>query len=224
LGNILLFESYVNSIYEVKYNQRHFWDRTSLDNPESRVVPYSLKYPYGFTVESFLNQNDRREDPDFIENFLGIDIDTANNYISKALNLLTNNDRLTNWNPPAGKEFQMADVGRICFKYYSQKYYPIIAGGRGPEGGFYDGGDRIWLIIREGDRVITVKYCEDTYEGRISMSKAFAKDAQMSNEEFKKVSAYSSPYGRNFEVVIDVTDDDTEEIVLGRIKKQIGIE
>lgn len=55
----------------------------------------------------------------------------------------------------------MIDLGRICFSFYGEKFYPIIAGGKGPnETGFYDGGDKIWLILKENDKAITIKYYE----------------------------------------------------------------
>jgi hypothetical protein len=222
MGNILLFESFVDRIYELRYNDRHYHERTSLTHPESRIVPYSINYPYGFIIENFLDENQRLEDPDFIEDFLGIDSDTANNYISKTLHLLTNNTRLDDYNPPTDKQFQMADLGKICFKYYNEKYYPIIAGGRGRnEEGFYDGGEKIWLIIREGDKAITVKYCTDTFDGRLNMTRDFARDVGISPNEFKEISAYCQPYNKKFEVVIDVTDDDPEEVVMERVKNQI---
>lgn len=222
LKNILLFESYVSSIYEVAHSG-HSSNRTSLDHPQSRIVPYSIDYPYGFIVKMLVDSNERLHNTDSVEELIGIDSDMMNDYISKTLNILTNSQKLIKWKPKNDKFFQLLDLGRICFSYYGEKYYPLIAGGKGPqEGGFHDSGDRIWMFLKgEGSAATTIKYYESTEGGRRLMFSKSASDAGMSGHDFYEVSAYGYPYGRNFEVVIDVTQDYPEELILERIRKQI---
>jgi hypothetical protein len=221
LKNIFLFDSYINQIYEADHSA-HSKRRTSLSDEISRIVPYSLDNPSGFILEGIIDSEENRFDSDEVEEILGIDSDVINDYISRTLYLITNSKKIKDIKSTEQKPFQLVDLGRICFKYYSDKYYPLIAGGKGKdENGFYDGGDNIWLFIKPTDKITTIKYYEKSDFGRRTMFEASAKNAKMNYNDFRQVSEYVYPYGRSFESIIDITYDETLEEVMERVKKQI---
>lgn len=222
MRHLLLFESYIDTLNEVRYSDYHYPARTSLDNPISRVVPYSPNYKSGFLVDSFVDEKDRIHSIEDIEDIFGVDRNTINNYISKALNLLTNSQKLANWFPKDKKAFHMLDLGRICFYDYPNRYYPILKPGNSKTGGFYDGGDRIWAMVRGDDfTAVTIKYYESTYNGKRSMFNDFARNAKLPWNKFQEVSSYGYPYGKNFEVLIDLFSDESEREIMLDIKNQI---
>lgn len=231
MKNIFLFESFISEIYEAGHTH-HSGGRLSLTDPDSRIVPYSINFPFGFKVENIADSKERLYDPDMVEELLNIDSDTMNNYISMSLYFLCNNKKIDDVKSYEQKPFLLVDLGRICFKSLGEKYYPIIAGGRGPDKhGFYNGGDNIWMFTKPYqdkeigmlvDKITTIKYYEKTSFGLSDMVRHSAVDAGMRTSDFKNVSSYSYPYGQNFEVIIDVTEDEEEDIVIERIKRQIN--
>ena len=230
LKNIFLFDSYINQIYEAEHSD-HTEKRTSFSDEISRIVPYSLDNPSGFILEGIIDSDENRFDSDEVEEILEIDSDVINDYISRTLYLITNSKKVEDIKYNEQKQFQLVDLGRICFKYYNDKYYPLIAGGKGKnENGFYDGGDNIWIFTKPGwskklqmitNKITTIKYYEKSDFGRRKMFDASAEDAKMSYNNFRQVSEYVYPYGRSFETVIDITYDDTIEEIMERVKKQI---
>jgi len=234
MKHLLLFESYISSIHEMDLGDprkpwtpgipgtraSHYLERTSLDHPISRVVPHSENYKSGFKVEIFVDDKNKIHNFNVVQDALGIDENTINRYISSTLNMLTNSKKINDWNPKNKKPEQSIDLGRICFKIYSDKYYPVIqASDR--KGGFYNGGDNIWLIAKENTKAKTLKYYESSPKGRTKMYNDSLGNYNKSYEEFIEDHAYGYPYGQNSSVVIDLTDDDDESIVMERVRNQI---
>jgi hypothetical protein len=244
MKHLLLFESYISSIsemflgdpgspethatsetpYSPAKEPAHYINRTSLDHRISRVVPHDENHPYGFKVDIFVDDKNRSYSLNVVKDALGIDEDTINSYISKTLNMLTNSDSIKNWNPPNDKFEQSIDLGRICFKLYDEKYYPVIQGGNG-EGGFYRGGDNIWMIAKENKNAVTLKYYDRDANGKKRMYNASLHNAikkyGKTYDEFIGSHSYGEPYGAKPEIVIDLTDDDEESIVMAKVKNQI---
>jgi hypothetical protein len=221
LKNIFLFDSYINQIYEADHSD-HSKKRTSLDDKISRIVPFSLDNSSGFILEGIIDSNESRFDPDEVEEILGLDSDIVNEYISRTLYLITNSKKIEDLKSSEKKPFQLVDLGRICFKRDDEKYYPLIAGGRGEgQNGFYDGGDNIWLFVKPTDTITTIKYYEKSDFARRMMFDASAEDSGMTYNDFREVSEYVYPYGRSFEAIIDVTYDDSIDEVMERVKRQI---
>ncbi len=81
MKNILLFESYVNKIYEIRLDD-HWVERTSLKDWRSRSLPYNNNFPYGFKVTRFLDDKNNDISKNAAIQALNIDEDTINNYIS----------------------------------------------------------------------------------------------------------------------------------------------
>jgi hypothetical protein len=82
--------------------------------------------------------------------------------------MLSNSNKIKEWVPNNKNPEQAIDLGRICFKLYDDKYYPVIQGGK-KGGGFYDGGDNIWLIAKENTKAKTLKYYESSIRGKNKM-------------------------------------------------------
>lgn len=235
MKHIFLFESYINKIYEISYTE-HWKERTSPDNPFSRVVPYNNNFKYGFKVSSFKDQKGTDYSIERVERILGSSGSEILEYLSFALNYLTNSRRLSEWLPENNKQFQMLDLGKICF--YTKKniekssdntenldieykFYPIIKGGKGPDSqDFYREGDTIWGMIKDVSSGVTVKYYNSDEKGLEDMYKSFMQDTKSSIKDFYDKSAFGYPYGKNFEVIIDFTD--TSKIkIKNKIKDQI---
>ena len=208
MKNILLFESYVDKIYEIRFDQ-HWVERTSLKDINSRAVPYNSNFSYGFKVTGFLDdKNDRIPKNSAIQS-LNIDENTINNYIGKAIHYVTNSKKLKDWMPKDRNPIQMVDLGRIFFNNGNNKYYPIIKSGKGPRepDQFYTEGDNIWGAVKDNDLGITVKYYPSDGSGMDKMYADFQRDTKFSANVFYQNSSWAYPYGEDFKIVVDLTDD-----------------
>ena len=208
MKNILLFESYVNKIYEIRFDQ-HWIERTSLKDVRSRAVPYNSNFSYGFKITGFLDDKNNKVPKNYAIQLLNIDEDTINKYISKAIHYVTNSRKLRDWMPNDRNPIQMVDLGRICFNNGNNKYYPIIKSGKGPgePDQFYTEGDNRWGAVKDNDLGITVKYYPSDGSGMDRMYADFQRDTKFSANVFYQNSSWAYPYEEEFEMVVDLTDD-----------------
>ncbi len=220
MKNILLFESYVNKIYEIRLDT-HWVERTSLKDWRSRSLPYNNNFPYGFKVTRFLDDKNNDISKNSAIQALNIDEDTINNYISKSIHYVTNSKKLKDWMPKDKNPIQMMDLGRICFNNGNNKYYPVIKSGKGPEktDEFYTEGDNIWGAVKDNDLGITVKYYPSDGSGMDRMYADFQRDTKFSSNVFYQNSSWAYPYGEKFEMVVDLTDDNKVSIE-NKLKEQ----
>jgi len=213
MKNILLFESYVNKIYEIRLDD-HWIERTSLKAGRSRALPYNNNFPYGFKVTKFLDDKNNEISKNAAIQNLNIDENTINDYISKAIHYVTNSKKLKDWMPKDRNPIQMLDLGRICFNNGNVKYYPVIKSGKGPElpDQFYTEGDNIWGAVKDNDLGITVKYYPSDGSGMDRMYADFQRDTKFSPTVFYQNSTWAYPYEDGFEMVVDLTDDNSVSI------------
>jgi hypothetical protein len=108
----------------------------------------------------------------------------------------------------------MLDLGRICFNNGTYKYYPVIKAGKGPNNPnqFYSEGDNIWGAVKDHDLGITVKYYPSDGSGMERMYADFQRDTKFSANAFYQSSSWEYPYGEDFEMVVDLTDDNPVSI------------
>ncbi len=220
MKHLLLFESYVDKIYEIRMDP-HWIERTSLNNLMSRALPYNSNFAYGFKVSKFLDdKNNDVSKAQAISN-LNIDENKLNTYISKAIHYITNSKKLKDWLPDNNNPIQMLDLGRICFNNGTYKYYPVIKSGKGTEQmeQFYAEGDNIWGAVKNNDLGITVKYYPSDGSGIERMYADFQRDTGFSSSVFYKNSSWGYPYGEDFEIVVDLTDDNQVSIE-SKLKEQ----
>lgn len=224
MQHLLLFESYISRLDEINFSD-HWIERTSLKDTLSRTVPYDNVYSYGFKISGFLDS--RNNNISFIEGIrmLGVDNTVLSNYLSKALNVLTNSKKLADWEPEKNEAVQMLDLGRVCFYKDGIELYPVFKGGKGPKDqGFYDEGDNIWGLTKNVLDGITVKYYPSTEEGRIKMYedsyRDINKESRVSKLNFMNNSAYGYPYKKNFKLIVDLTDNN-ELSIHSKLKAQV---
>ena len=156
MQHLLIFESYIDRLDEINFSD-HWLERTSLKDPLSRTVPYDQDYQFGFRVTGFLDNNNNIIGVMDAPKMLGTEAKVLEKYISKALNILTNNKELKAWIPTKKEPIQILDLGRICFYKDGIELYPILKAGKGPDyPGFYEGGETIWGLVKENIEGITI--------------------------------------------------------------------
>jgi hypothetical protein len=226
MQHLLLFESYFNRLDEISFSD-HWIERTSLKDPESRTVPYDPDYQYGFKMTGFLDS--RGNNISLIEGIkmIGLDITVLTNYLSNALYILTNSKKLEDWKPAKSEATQILDLGRICFYKEGIELFPIIKGGRGPEeqGAFYEEGENIWGLVKKNTEGITIKYYSAGDKGKVKMYEDSYRDAnkksKISKVAFLNNTAYGYPYGENFKLIVDLSDN-KELSIYNKLKAQVG--
>jgi hypothetical protein len=139
--------------------------------------------------------------------------------------MLTNSTKLENWVPDNNKQVQMLDLGRVCFYKEGTKIYPIFKGGQGyNKEGFYREGDKVWGLVKNNTTGVTIKYYPSTEEGREEMYKASYKDLgkeiKMNPLLFLNNSDYGYPYDKNFELIVDLSED-KEINIYNKLKAQL---
>ena len=72
MKHLLLFESYVDKIYEIRMDP-HWIERTSLNDVMSRALPYNSNFAYGFKVSKFLD--DKNNDVSKAQSISNLNID-----------------------------------------------------------------------------------------------------------------------------------------------------
>lgn len=225
MQHLILFESYFNRLDEISFSD-HWIERTSLKDPKSRIVPYNDSYPYGFIMTGFLDSNGNNIEIGEGIRMLGLNITILNNYLSKALNSLTNSKKLADWLPTKSEPIQILDLGRICFCKENIKLIPIIKGGMGPkyQGSFYDAGENIWGLVKKNTEGITIKYYLSGDKGREKMYedsyRDINKESKVSKIAFLNSTAYGYPYKENFKLIVDLNED-KEINISNKLKAQV---
>jgi hypothetical protein len=220
MEHLLLFESYFFRLDEISYS-KHWIERTSLNDYESRIVPYDNNNQFGFDLVGFLDANNNKVSLYDGIRSLGIDNTSINKYISKALNLLTNSKKLELWVPENDKPAQMLDLGRICLYKKDIKLYPIFRGGKGPkEPGFYREGDKVWGLVQDNTIGVTVKYYLSDEEGKNEMYRDSMRVSKLNSYSFYNSSEYGYPYKKGFELIVDLTDN-KELSIYNKLKSQV---
>ena len=219
MRHLLLFESYFGKLDEIQYSS-HWIERTSLNDPESRIVPYGNDHQFGFDLTGFFDSNNNKISLYDGIRLLKIDNTIINKYLSKALNILTNSKKLELWLPNNDKPAQMLDLGRICFYKGDTKLYPIFRGGKGPDDpGLYREGDKVWGLVQSNTMGVTIKYYLSDDEGKNDMYKDSMRVSNLKPFSFYNSSEYGYPYGQGFELIVDLTDD-KELSIYNKLKSQ----
>lgn len=229
------FKDFKNPINEIIYTD-HWKKRTAYKNEIgssiSRIVPLSTEFKNGFELLQFIDKNGeeipKKEGLDILE----INETAANYYITFCLRALTRSEKLSEWKSNSNAFYLMLGLGRI--RFYRDSYgtfYPSI-GGTGDAGTPYQDGDMIWGMVKENVKGITIKYYPSGDFGLRMMlddSNSEALRSIYSNEdpdiiipEFRKNSYINYPYGKDFEIIVNLNLDN-RELILEDIKSQLGI-
>ena len=218
--HLKLFEAFIQKLDEIRYSN-HWKERTAYTNEPnyqlSRIMPYSQTFRSGFEIEKFVDRRGNELTVEEAAEILEINENQIKNYITVAIRNLTRSRRLERWRLGNNDiRYLMLGLGRICFyKGEEVRLYPYIKGGDG-KGGFYDAGDMIWGFTRDNDEGVTVKYYPNNDEGTLLMSIANEYTTTKSNKisalTYSRLSSIEYPYGREFTMVVDLTDNDPREI------------
>ena len=224
---------------EIVYGS-HWSHRTSYPGEEqsfkSRILPLSpaddKNLIEGFEIDGFVDEEGEYIEKSEALSILEIDEDTANNYITHCLRNLTRSKKLENWESKSKAFYLMLNLGSI--RFYNDPYalYPLIKGGR-KEGGFFDPGDQIWGLAKEfrekgyneGDPVTmrgaTIKYYPSGPAGTLAMKLASREESGVSIGEFTQKSYIDYPYGKDFEITVDLSNDEDMEVIKEKIDSQV---
>jgi hypothetical protein len=220
---------------EIVYGH-HWHHRTSYPGEDqsflSRILPFSpaddKNNPEGFQIDHFVDEEGEYFEKSEALSILEIDEDTANNYITHCLRNLTRSKKLENWESKSKAFYLMLNLGSIRFYNDPYSLYPLIKGGRKKEGGFFDPGDQIWGLAKENNdkgtismRGATIKYYPYGPAGTLAMKLASREESDVSIGEFTQKSYIDYPYGNDFEITVDLSNDEDMEVVKEKIDSQV---
>lgn len=218
------FVGFVQHLNEIRFSD-HWIERTATGGSTeykkmSRIIPYeSGSTDSGYMIDGFLNKNGEIT---FSSEFLkknGITEKIAYDLVTYALKSITRSRNLLDWSSDSKKDYLMLYLGRICFYTGNgEKHYVILKSGvsegtknkvsrsgREPLE-FYSPGDAIYGYARDKDNGITIKYYPSTHQGEKVAYQAFKEDTKLNDADFFSNYALDFPYGKGFEVIVDLTD------------------
>ena len=213
-----VFESQIYSrLDEIRFSD-HWKERTAVGGSDwigfSRVLPHTPNTPYGFSVEYVTDDAGNKLSLDEALEVLGNHPkEEILKLISTALYKMSRGAELQEWEPdPDNKYLYIMDLGRIALTDGDKKYYLHMAGGN-PMGkgklSKWETGDNVWGFAdkrKEELMAITLKYYPSTPEGLNMAKEASRKDANMSLTDFYGSSRVEFPYGKNFVLLLDLSD------------------
>ncbi len=220
-----VFENYLyNKIDEIVFSD-HWKDRTNIEGNElslSRALPLSKEEsPWGFVIEEFIDASTGREiqnKDEVFDNFFFSE-EEMEVPISYAINLITRSSNLEMWNPLIDKQYYLLDLGRIAVSKDDKKYYVKFKVLKDDEKQSYATGDKIFGFVGKDKEEkikknvgITIKYLPGDDNGLIRAVEEFRRDKNIAAPIFREKLSVEYPYGRNFEVVIDVSLSKEEQL------------
>lgn len=229
-----LFESEVwDRLDELQFSQ-HWKERTSSggleDTRNSRVLPRNPNVPYGFTLEYLTDgEGIKYRLEDILPQFRDVSEADVISLVSYGLNRMTRGVQLIEWEPkPDDKFIYMMDLGKLALVGGGKEYFVHLAAGN-PEGkgdmiDKWETGDNIWGFAdrrKEELQAMTLKYYPSTEEGLSMAKRAAMRDAGMGVADFYGSSRVEFPYGKNFVLLLDLSDPSARDRE-NKIKDQLA--
>jgi len=235
-----IFESKIyDRLDEIRFSD-HWKERTAVGGSDwigfSRVLPHTPNTPYGFSIEYATDSPGNQYSlEDALKELGDPNKDEIAKLVSTALYKMSRGVELQKWEPdPDNKNLYILDKVRIVITDGLKKFYHHMAAGN-PQGkgkvSKWETGDTVWGFAdkrKEGLMAITLKYYPSTPEGLNMAKEASRRDANMSLTDFYGSSRVEYPYGKRFELLLDLSDTSPkgkedkinaqlagEEIVLG---------
>ena len=241
----LLFESSLwGKLDEIRYS-KHWQSRSwALGAPagertESRVQPHSRNFPYGYRIQVFTPPNGPVVTLLQMIELTGSTEQEIYGLITSALTNLCRNEYLRTWDPEEDSKeifLWLLKLGRISLYWNNMDYIVTLEAGAGPSDlqGFYPAGDTIWGYAdkREANSTFaqepfiypllarTIKFYPNTLEGNQTAYQSARKISGQSEINFFKVTRQAQPYGNDFVLRIDMTDDDNQNRI-SKIQSQV---
>lgn len=207
MDKVLLFESFVEKIYEIKFTA-HWKDRSATAREEnaeqSRIQQYGEKFKFGWTLEGLIdNRRDLVNIDDFLKN-TKLDTETAKKEIVEALRVLTRSSALEKWRDMNSK-FQLLDLGKIGIYNGIKTTYPLFKTRSVDKGITYDPAEGVWGIADRNEGITFLYYPANKEGAELFYSQA-RRSSKLGDLDFLKSANFFSPYGKGFALVIDGTD------------------
>lgn len=229
-----IFESEVwDRLDELQFSQ-HWKERTSSGGIEgtrdSRVLPRNPNVPYGFTIEYLTDKKGMRyELGDILPQFGDVSEADVLSLVSSALNRMTRGAQLIEWEPkPDDRYVYLLDFGKLALAGGDKEYFVHLAAGNPDAKGDmidkWETGDNIWGFAdrRKGElQAMTLKFYPSTEEGLSMAKRAAMRDAGMGVADFYGSSRVEFPYGKNFVLLLDLSDTSARGRV-DKIKDQLA--
>jgi hypothetical protein len=224
MSRIYNFSSFIDFLNEIRFTE-HWRDRTASPGSResiklSRIVPYrENEDDSGFVIEGVLDPAGNLRPLRDVVRPAGILESEISSLITYTLKAMTRSNRLQDWNSDTGKEYLSLYLGRIClYLGPTEKYYVVLKAGvskkakkemieKGKEPfDFYDPGDAIYGYVKEKYNGTTIKFYPSTDQGRRLSYTDFKGDSKLSDSDFFSKHALEFPYGKNFEILVDLSD------------------
>lgn len=240
-----LFESsFWGKLDEIRYSE-HWQSRTwgtgapSGERTEARVQPHSKNFPYGFRIQGMTPADGSLVTLEQMIELTGSTEQEIYGLVTNALISLCRNEFLRTWDPEGDSKeifLWLLKLGRISLYWNNMDYIVTLEAGAGPSNleEFYPAGDAIWGYAdkREANSTFakepfvypllarTIKFYPNTPEGNEIAYQSARKVSGQSQLDFYKVTRQAQPYGNDFVLRIDMTDDDNQNRIT-KIKAQV---
>lgn len=208
MKKLMLFESFSNFLNEIKFTN-HWKERSALpkekDSGESRILQYSDQHKNGWTLEGLI---DKRRNPIDMEKFLdgtGISEEELKKDIVQALRIITRNPALEKWSDNTPLRYQLLSLGRIGIFNGTKTAYPLLKTRKEEKGTSYEPADGVWGISDRNEGV-TFMYFTSDKKGAEAFYEQAKKVSKMRDLDFLNNTNFFSPYGTDFELIIDASD------------------
>lgn len=223
--HLKLFEQFIQTINELEF-RKHWIERTSYADEEgsgeSRILPYNSNFSYGYEILYFEDENREEFSLEQAVDDLEIGIEDIQYYITNCFRALTRSEKLKNWESSTGKDYLMIRLGSICFIKDDINLYPFF-GARKDADGFYGEGECLWGMVKNKERAVTIKFYPDTELGRHLMQSDSSNEAHKKHNlkahEFRAVSSIDYPYGKDFDISVNLNLGSKEEIIADIFKQ-----
>jgi hypothetical protein len=208
MKRLMLFENFSGFLNEIKFTN-HWKERSALpkekEAAESRIVEYSERSKSGWTLEGMIdNKGDKVE----IEKFLNetyLDTEKLKSEIVDALRILTRSETLEKWSDNTPLRYQLLYLGKIGVYNGKKKSFPLLKTRKEEKGISYEPSDGVWGISDKNEG-ITFMYFPSTKKGAEMFYEQAKRVSGMRDLDFLNNTNFFSPYGQDFELIIDATD------------------
>lgn len=226
MKKLMLFESFSNFLNEIKFTN-HWNERSALpkekDSGESRILQYSDQHKNGWTLEGLI---DKRRNPIDMEKFLdgtGISEEEFKKDIVQALRIITRNPALEKWSDNTPLRYQLLSLGRIGIFNGTKTAYPLLKTRKEEKGTSYESADGVWGISDRNEGVTFMYFTADK-KGAEAFYEQAKKVSKMRDLDFLNNTNFFSPYGADFELIIDASDPEALSRKMKMEKQVLGEE
>lgn len=222
-----MIKSFTQFLNEVELSRHWKSERTSLSNPMSRIVPYSMSHQSGWTCDTVIRMNEKGEPQgktrlSELLSKSGMTQEEFNRKVSVSMKLLFSGKKLADTNYQTGARIisRKMYIGKLAFKvgndYYSPELTVTTARNQKVVGNcFYAAvlGNLATTVLYYPENVSDKELMHGAYLSYMAAAKKGepGHDKNMSEEEFAKDFRVERPFG-NFILVIPDSENWEREV------------